>query len=601
MLRTWPTEYSLGVLARFHPSGTQKVILVLAALALVLGLDYITGTSIDAGFFYFLPVILACVFWGAYGWFMVPVAVLLYYVSYYPFFSLAQPAVIGNTLVKIGSLTSIALLTTMTTELFKREQRLKREILLRYREIEWMMKTLHEGLVVIDAQGRVTQMNPRAEEFLGVKEPDALGKTLASLPLAPELTEALGKLDLVYAEDGLEISLLGPFPRNYRLFRFPVRDEEGVHLGTVLAIHDISKEKVMERMKEEFLATVTHDLKSPLASIMGYAELMADPRLGEISETKLKYVHTLHHLGGILLGLLNNIMIIPRIEAGQMNYAFENFDLGELLKEVSDTFKPQADLAKVELGFECPPEVWVHADLGRIRQVFYNLVSNALRYTPQGGSVTVKAFTEDKRVFMEVADTGRGISPEDLPHIFQKFYQGRGERRGTGLGLYIIKSILQGHGTDVQIESKIGAGTRVFFTLDQGQAVSQGLTGHHRLLFLGDDANIPLAMEILGNEGHAVEHCREGSQAIECVLTFKPDLILVYHPLPDVLVANLKRILRGNLSTRNIPLVLVSSVMVPEWQGEFSAIVTMPSGMGVLRDTVRSLLEEGVVHTSPGI
>jgi signal transduction histidine kinase len=227
-------------------------------------------------------------------------------------------------------------------------------------------------------------------------------------------------------------------------------------------------EEDLQYTREEFIAVLTHDLKSPLASIMSYARLITEPRLGEISPNKREFAQVISKSGDIMLQLINNIISISKIEAGLMKYNFETFPLSELFNELKETFEPLAMEGSLSLEFANPEEISIRGDRIKLRQVFYNLISNSLRYTPPGGQIDISASMGDGRVAVEVCDSGTGIPEVDQETVFDKFAQVQGERSGTGLGLYIVKNFLSGHGSDVLLVSTRDKGTKFFFTLPRG-------------------------------------------------------------------------------------------------------------------------------------
>jgi signal transduction histidine kinase len=169
-----------------------------------------------------------------------------------------------------------------------------------------------------------------------------------------------------------------------------------------------------------------------------------------------------------LLSMVNNIVHTSIIDADRMNYALEDFTLSVLLRELSLTFEATAMLGGITLDFSCPQDICVRADREKIHMVFYNLLSNAFRYTPYGGSIAIKALPEGDTVTIIVSDTGQGIAESEYDKVFQKFSRVKGELRGTGMGLYIVRNILKGHGSDIRFESAMGKGTKFFFSLAQG-------------------------------------------------------------------------------------------------------------------------------------
>lgn len=227
--------------------------------------------------------------------------------------------------------------------------------------------------------------------------------------------------------------------------------------------HNLQKQ--IDQMKEEFVTTITHDLKSPVTSIIGFAELLANPAYGEISPRKMHFLRIIKHAAELLLGLINNILSASKIEAGKMTYNFTTFKLDELLHELIEVFEPQLIQKGINCQSLCKEDLCVYADRFWTRQVFYNLLSNAIKFTPQGGSITILATPKEDRVAVEVRDTGQGIPDSEKGKLFQKYSQVQGDRRGTGLGLYIVKHILAGHNSQVTMESEMGKGSSFYFDL----------------------------------------------------------------------------------------------------------------------------------------
>lgn len=227
-------------------------------------------------------------------------------------------------------------------------------------------------------------------------------------------------------------------------------------------------EEELAQTREEFVTILTHDLKAPLSSMLGYAQLIGDPRGGELTAQKQGFVREIMVSGDIMLHMINNIVNASKLKSGQIEYNLEDFSMDELIDELRHTFEPLGEMKKIILEFSCPQGTQVRGDRSKVRQIFYNLISNAFRYTPRQGRIHLHAVPNGSRVDIEVGDTGKGIPPSEQDKIFRKFDQVKGERQGTGLGLYIVKSFLQGHGSDIRIDSAPEKGTRFFFALPAG-------------------------------------------------------------------------------------------------------------------------------------
>ncbi|MCL5037096.1 MAG: hybrid sensor histidine kinase/response regulator [Chloroflexi bacterium] len=229
--------------------------------------------------------------------------------------------------------------------------------------------------------------------------------------------------------------------------------------------------KEIERTREEFTALLAHDLKSPLVAVVGFADLIADPSFGVIAPKKLEYVNMIRRSVDTMLNMIDNIVGVARLDAGHIEPEREDFLLPDLLKELQKIFMPRAVEKHIAVDFKCPEDIWVCADLRQIKQVFHNLLSNAFRYTPVNGKIWINAKQVENRVLIEVGDTGRGISESDEPKLFKKYGKLESNGPGTGLGLYIVKKILENHGSEITLKSKPGEGTVFYFNLPAGSPV----------------------------------------------------------------------------------------------------------------------------------
>lgn len=226
-----------------------------------------------------------------------------------------------------------------------------------------------------------------------------------------------------------------------------------------------------EAMKDEFLATIAHDLKNPITSILGYIYILSIADSGKVSSERIREGTKIMKMScNIMLDLIDNMIDSYRAEAGQLQLNFEDFSLNDLINEIRTTYDPEAQIHDISLRFSIPEGLSVRADRRMIRRVFYNLISNAFRYTPEKGSITISVVSGNERVEIEVKDTGSGISEADREKVFQKFSQEKGKRRGSsGLGLYLVKTLLKEHGSDIRLESEVNKGTSLFFSLPVGK------------------------------------------------------------------------------------------------------------------------------------
>lgn len=226
----------------------------------------------------------------------------------------------------------------------------------------------------------------------------------------------------------------------------------------------------LDRLKSNFLNAASHELRTPLASIVGYAEFLEDGLGGELSETQATFVGQIQTGAGRLQRLVEDLLDFARVEAGTLAIQLETADLLDKVRSVLDGLRPQARAVQVALQADLPDEpLLMHMDPQRIEQVLFNLTANAVKFTREGGEVAIAVAKTLEGVRVEIRDTGIGISPEHLPHLFQKFFQvNTGTTRqygGTGLGLSIAKAFVEAHGGTIGVDSTLGQGSVFWFTL----------------------------------------------------------------------------------------------------------------------------------------
>jgi signal transduction histidine kinase len=223
------------------------------------------------------------------------------------------------------------------------------------------------------------------------------------------------------------------------------------------------------RHKSEFLANMSHELRTPLNAILGFSQVLEKRLFGELNSKQEEYVEDIHSSGSHLLSLINDVLDLSKVEAGQIELEVAPFSLREAVERGVVMVRERASKSGVTLASEVAPEVQVvTADERRIRQILFNLLSNAVKFTPAGGRIDVSAERVDGEIQVAVADTGEGIPLEDLDRIFEEFQQtdaGARQQEGTGLGLALSKRLVELHGGRIWVESQVGVGSRFVFTL----------------------------------------------------------------------------------------------------------------------------------------
>jgi len=232
--------------------------------------------------------------------------------------------------------------------------------------------------------------------------------------------------------------------------------------------------KEIEKMKEDFMSSVTHELRSPMTAVKGYVNLILDGKAGPMSEKQREYLTIVRNNTARLGRFINDILDLAKIEAGMMEIKPEPMSVREVANEILTLLKAISDQKNIKLIVDIPESIpQIMADRDRIGQIITNLVGNSLKFTPDGGSVTVKGVEEGEFLKMAIIDTGIGIPKEYIGKIFNKFEQVSEHKqkvktaKGTGLGLAIARGLIIGHGGKIWIESEVDKGTTFFFTLNK--------------------------------------------------------------------------------------------------------------------------------------
>jgi signal transduction histidine kinase len=303
--------------------------------------------------------------------------------------------------------------------------------------------------------------------------------------------------------------------------------------------------KELDRLKSQFLAHVSHELRSPLTSIKGFAENMLEGMTGNTTQKQVQYLRRIQANSGRLARMISDLLDRSRMEAGKMEISMGDVPVIELTQEVTEQFKTLAQTKGQDLTLEySQPDLMVHADGDKVNQVLTNLVENALKYTPKDGSIRVQIVPKDPHlVHISVIDTGHGIPADALPHIFTPFFRVKRPSlkhvEGLGLGLSISKQLIEMQGGTLVVESTEGKGTTFSFTLPRSQATPPLLTVNlfdgKRILVVDDDSDIrQLLVDRLQGEGFQVEAATNGHEALEALKVHTFDGVILDIGLPDI-------------------------------------------------------------------
>jgi PAS domain S-box-containing protein len=356
-------------------------------------------------------------------------------------------------------------------------------LLMEKTKTEAIVYSINDGLVMMDHQGLIEFINTRAREILNISADAA---SLMHKPLWDFIphTEALEVLRELFrrpeVKEFREIGFsAGGQARVFEVSTEPVRTPAKEDIGIVMIFHDITLEKELDQMKENFLHSITHDLRNPLASVRGFLKLLLTGFAGPVNDHQKKMLTTIDRASNRLMGMVNDILDLAKLEAGKMELNLSPTDLAAVAQNVVDLLRSQTDVKNVQLVTDISPLPfpWVLADAQLVERLLINLAGNAVKFTPESGKITIELRENADRISGAVADTGEGIPRDYLDKIFNKFQQVAGQRKGgTGLGLTICKYIVEGHGGEIGVESEPGHGSRFHFWIPKKLALAEGGT-----------------------------------------------------------------------------------------------------------------------------
>ena len=325
-----------------------------------------------------------------------------------------------------------------------------------------------------------------------------------------------------------------------------------------------ARAETASRAKSEFLASMSHELRSPLHTIIGFSELLAEGMEGELNDKQRRFVQHIQKDSQHLLTLINDILDLSKIEAGRLEFHTEVIGIEAIVEETVASVVPQAQPKEIAIQTKVSAGLEAWADRVRVHQLLLNLMSNAIKFTPAGGRIQVEATEQGRHVSISVTDTGIGIQPEHHESIFDVFYQvaatTKGVREGTGLGLAICRRLVEQMGGRIWVESEPGKGSKFTFTLPAvGVASGQPYRERPVVLVLEDDqAARELLREYLDAEQFDLVFVESIRETLVKALEVRPDVVLLDLLLPGESGFEALRSLKGLRETRDIPVAVVS-------------------------------------------
>ncbi len=334
------------------------------------------------------------------------------------------------------------------------------------RKLSSVLTHMTDGVVATDKNGNIILMNRRAEEMLNRKQEETLGEKLTDVLNLKSLI----KLNELYQyNDSLLLDFDSPDDEVFLEAHFSVIEKEnGEQNGLIAVLHDVTEQEKIEQERREFVANVSHELRTPLTSMKSYLEALADGALD--TDVAPRFINVTQNETERMIRLVNDLLQLSKMDSKDYNLTLNSLNLTSFVEQVIDRFEMSTKNQEITFKRNIPSEpVFVYGDRDKLTQLLDNIVSNAIKYSPEGGTITCTVKVDKRRVIISVQDEGVGIPKDSIPHVFDRFYRVDKARTrslgGTGLGLAIAKEIIHAHGGDIWVSSEWEKGTQMSFSL----------------------------------------------------------------------------------------------------------------------------------------
>jgi two-component system, OmpR family, phosphate regulon sensor histidine kinase PhoR len=328
-----------------------------------------------------------------------------------------------------------------------------------------ILSNIEDAIFMVDRDGKVTTMNQAAEKIFQTQANKALGHTFIEVVRDHELNQVLQHC-LSTGKQQMGAVEIKPKRQSLSVIATPLSGDS----GCLVHIRDLTELRRLEMIRQDFVSNISHELRTPIASVKALAETLNEGAIEDPSVAK-DFLSRINVEADKLAQMVQELGELSRIESGKTQLQKRHINIADSIEHAVDRLKAQSDRAGLTLDTNIPPTLpKVMADEARVEQVLVNLIHNAIKFTPSGGRISISAQARDNDILISVADTGEGISADDLPRIFERFYKADKSRSGggTGLGLAIAKHIVEAHGGKIWAESVEGKGSNFSFTLPLG-------------------------------------------------------------------------------------------------------------------------------------
>ena len=434
-----------------------------------------------------------------------------------------------------------------------------------------LMTLTPDPVLVVDAHGRLTYANPEAERILAAPAAALVGRPIAEL---------LPDLDLSPMRDASDrVVPLRDVPIGDDLYSPTARMlPDDFEAAATIALRNVTERRRVEARRLDFYSIVAHDLRSPLAAMLLRTETILRGGRGLVSAELISDMRKMESNIRSMVALINDFLDLARLEGGGYQLAREDLDLGDLVRSAIDDIRPVVEAAGLAIELREPATpVRVSADRHRLVQVVANLLSNATKFTAPGGAIRVEVAPRGSACELVVTDTGRGIPADALPRLFERYSRASTDRAGTGLGLMIVREIVEAHGGTVEVTSDVGVGSTFRVRLPCTPAA----VTRPQVLVVDDDPDVRETLELLlEGEGYAVATCVDGADALDRLHAGEvPRAIILDMAMPRMTGPELLEALGHDRELNRIPVLAMS--------GDLSILKIAPPGVLVLQKPVQ--------------
>lgn len=388
---------------------------------------------------------------------------------------------ISNALLVIATIVLASIFTTFISRMLRaREAEITRE----RDKVMSMLKRFPDGVIMLDEEFRISFFNERAKEMFQMQHWDSIVGRKMTAQIIPktfsEIVPSLRQKTKSKEVEMIEIAMgTGPDRTIFQVSTTPLTDASKRTIGMMKVIHDVTREREIDRMKSEFISIAAHQLRTPLSAVKWVLKMIIDGDMGKVTPEQKKYLSKGYESNERMINLVNDLLSVSRIEEGRFLYEFEMVDLDELIK--AEASEENHAFTKKNLTFEyhrpAKGTPKVYADASKLRLVIQNLIDNAVRYTPEGGKITIDVERQKEFLSVSVSDTGVGIPKSQQRKLFTKFFRASNVLKmspdGTGLGLFIVRNVVRKHGGQIDVRSEEGKGATFTFTIPLKKGMTQ--------------------------------------------------------------------------------------------------------------------------------